>query len=91
MFRWRHAAVVVAVYLLMEQCGGRRGDYESYGRLAGMSEKNCPRLKDCPQNFIVFLASRPGVHFWDNLAALGIILQYSNKPDRGLFVLKPSE
>ena len=36
-------------------------------------------------------ASRPVVHFSDNLAPLGIILQYSNKPDRGLFVLKPSE
>ena len=40
MFRWGHAAVVVATYLFMEQCGGRRGDYESYGQLAGMSEDN---------------------------------------------------
>ena len=32
--------VVVAVYLLMEQCVGRGGDYESYGRLAAMSEDN---------------------------------------------------
>ena len=40
LFRWRHAAVVVAVYLLMEQCGGMRGYYESYKRLAGMSEDN---------------------------------------------------
>ena len=36
-------------------------------------------------------ASRPAVHFSHNLAALGIILQYSSKLDRGLFVLKPSE
>ena len=26
--------------LHIEQCGGKRGDYESYGRLAGMSEDN---------------------------------------------------
>ena len=32
--------VVVAVYLLMVQCGGREGDYERYGRLAGISEDN---------------------------------------------------
>ena len=37
------------------------------------------------------LASRLALHFSDNLAALGIILQYSSNPDRGLFVLKPSE
>ena len=24
----------------MKQCGGRRGDYEGYGRLASMSEDN---------------------------------------------------
>ena len=38
MFRWRHAAVVLAVYILMGQCGRRGGDYEGYGRLAGKSE-----------------------------------------------------
>ena len=38
MFRWRHAAVVLAVYILMGQCGGRGGDYEGYGQLAGKSE-----------------------------------------------------
>ena len=38
MFRWRHAAVVLAVYIVMGQCGGRGGDYEGYGRLAGKSE-----------------------------------------------------
>ena len=30
--------VVLAVYILMGQCGGRGGDYEGFGRLAGKSE-----------------------------------------------------
>ena len=33
---------------------------------------------------------RPDVHFSDNLAALGIILQYSSKPDRGLLEIVPA-
>ena len=32
--------VVLAIYLLMGQCGGRGGYYEGYGRLAGKSEVN---------------------------------------------------
>ena len=93
MFRWRHAAVVLAVYILMGQCGGRRGDYEGYRRLAGKSvvipsaERMSSKLHSFPPSF----AARPAVHFWNNLSALGIILQYTSKPERGLFVLKPSE
>ena len=49
------------------------------------------RLSSKFHSFPLSFASRPAVHFSDNLAALGIILQYSSKPDRGLFVLKPSE
>ena len=52
------------------------------------------RLSSKFHSFPPSFASRPAVHFSDNkinLAALGIILQYSSKPDRGLFVLKPSE
>ena len=38
MFRWRHAAVVLPVYILMGHSGGRGGDCEGYGRLTGKSE-----------------------------------------------------
>ena len=93
MFRWRHAAVVVAVYLLMRQCGGRGGDYEGYGRLAGKSEviSSAERLSSKFHSFSRSFAARPAIHFWNNLSALGVILQYISKPERGLFVLKPSE
>ena len=93
LFRLRHAAVVVAVYLLMEQCGGRRGDYEIMDgwllcrRIMRSAERLSSKFHSFPPSF----ASRPAVHFSDNLSALGILLQYSSKPDRGLFVLKPSE
>ena len=49
------------------------------------------RLSSKFHSFPPSFASRPVVHFSDNLAALSIILQYSNKLDRGLFVLKPSD
>ena len=49
------------------------------------------RLSSKFHSFPPSFASRPAVHFSDNLAALGIILQHSSKLDRGLFVLKPSE
>ena len=51
------------------------------------AERLSSKFHSLPPSF----ASRPAAHFSDNLAALGIILQYSSKPDRGLFVLKPSE
>ena len=31
--------------------------------------------------------TEPTVHFSDNLSALGIILRYTSKPERGLFIL----
>ena len=49
------------------------------------------RLSSKFHSFLSSFASRPAAHFSDNLAALAIILIYSSKPDRGLFVLKPSE
>ena len=93
MFRWRHPAVVLDVYILMGQCGGRGGDYEGYGRLAGKSEviPSAERLSSKFYSFPRSFAARPAIHFWNNLSALGIILQYTSKPERGLFVLKPSE
>ena len=57
-------------------------------RIMPSAERLSSKFHSFPPSF----ASRPAVYFCsDNLAALGIILQYSNKPDRGLFVLKPSE
>ena len=56
-------------------------------RIMPSAERLSSKFDSFPPSF----ASRPAVHFSDNLAALGIILQYSSKPDRGLFVLKPSE
>ena len=54
------------------------------------AERLSSRFYSFPPSF----ASRPAVHFSDNkinLAALGIILQYRSKADRGLVVLKPSK
>ena len=56
-------------------------------RIMPSAERLSSKFHSFPPSF----ASRPAVHFSDNLAALGIILQYSSKPDRSLFVLKPSE
>ena len=56
-------------------------------RIMPSAERLSSKFHSFPPSF----ASRPAVHFSNNVAALGIILQYSSKPDRGLFVLKPSE
>ena len=55
-------------------------------RIMPSAERLSSKFHSFPPRF----ASRLAVHFSDNLAALGIILQYSSNPDRGLFVLKPS-
>ena len=93
MFCWRHAAVVLAVYILMGQCGGRGGDSEGNGRLADKSEviPSAERLSSKFHSFPRSFPARPAIHFWNNLSALGIILQCTGKPERGLFVLKSSE
>ena len=74
MFRWRHAAVVLAVYIVMGQCGGKEGDYEGYGRLAGKSEviPSAERSSSKFHSFPPSFAPRPAVHFWNNLSALDI-------------------
>ena len=59
----------------------------AFRRIMPSAERLYSKFHSFPQSF----ASRPDVHFSHNLAALGIILQYSSKPDRGLFVLKPCE
>ena len=59
-----------------------------------VSRRLIPSAQRLPSKFNSFsggFAARPAVHFSDNLSALGIIHQYTSKPKRGLFVLKPSE
>ena len=56
-------------------------------RIMPSAERLSSKFHSFPSSF----ASWPAVYFLDNLAALPITLQYSSKPDRGLFVFKPSE
>ena len=94
MFRWRHAAVVLGVYILMGQCGGRGRDYEGYGRLAGKSEV-IPSTERLSSKFHSFPQSFAG----DRLFIFGTIFQLwalsfntpASRKEKGLFVLKPSE
>ena len=51
-----------------------------YRRIMPSAETLSSKFHSCPQNF----ASRPTVHFSDNLSALGSILRYTSRR-RGLF------
>ena len=56
-------------------------------RIMPDAEKLSSKFHCFPQSF----APWPAVHFSDNLSALGIILRYPSKPERGFFILKPFE
>ena len=50
-------------------------------RIMPSAERLSSKFYSFPPSF----ASRPAVHFSDNLSALVIILQYTSKPERGIF------
>ena len=53
------------------------------------SRRTNEQLTDIPasRKGDIYFASQPTVHFSDSLSALGIILRYTSKPERGLFIL----
>ena len=79
--------------MLWSRAGGREKIMKVMGgwlvcrRIMPSAERLCAKFHSFPRS----LASQPAVHLSDNLSALGIILQKSSKPERGFFVLKPSE
>ena len=54
-----------------------------YQRIMPSAESLSSKFHSCPRNF----ASRPTVHFFDNLSALGIILRYTSRRKGFIYLL----